>query len=66
MIAGAVYMHGEGLLILSGERQKQLQESIIAAEAECALVDEEEAQTKEEVYTKIMCKCKVISSCRRG
>ena len=42
-------MHGEGLQILSGERQKQLQECIIAAETSCTLVDEETAQIREKV-----------------
>ena len=49
VIAGASYMHRSGLQILSGERQKQLQESIIAAETACTLVDEETAQTREKV-----------------
>ena len=42
-------MHGEGLQILSGERQKQLQECIIAAETACTLVDEDTAQIREKV-----------------
>ena len=49
VISGASYMHGEGLQILSGERQKQLQECIIAAETACTLVDEETAQIREKV-----------------
>lgn len=34
-------MHGVGLKILSGERQKELHESIIAAKTAGALLDEE-------------------------
>lgn len=39
-------MHGVGLKILSGERQKELHENIIAAEAAGALLDEETSKTR--------------------
>ena len=42
-------MHGAGLQILSGERQKQLQESIIAAETAGVLLDEETDQIRQKV-----------------
>ena len=43
---GAGYLHGEGLEILSGERKRRMQESIIAVETECALVDEDASEIK--------------------
>jgi hypothetical protein len=42
----AGYLHGEGLEILSGERKRRVQESIIAVETACALVDEEASEIK--------------------
>lgn len=49
IIPGASYMHGEGLQILSGERQKELHESIVAAETAGALLDEETSKIRQMV-----------------
>ena len=43
-------MHGEGLEILSGERQKKVQDAIISTETACAMLDEEEDEMIGKVY----------------
>ena len=37
-------------MILSGEKQKQLQESLIATETACTLVDEDISQIRRKVW----------------
>lgn len=60
-------MHGEGLEVLSGERQKRLQETIIATETGCVVLDEEEDEIQEKVCeVESLIGCIVLFSCRRG
>ena len=47
--AGSSYMHGEGLEILRGERQKKLQDQIIAAKTAADSLDNDMAQIKQKV-----------------
>ena len=46
VIAGAGYLHGEGLEVLSGGRKRQLQ---VAVETACALVEKDVAEIKDKV-----------------
>ena len=48
--SGSSYMHGAGLEILRGERQKKLQDQIIAAETTADSLDNDMAQIKQKVW----------------